>query len=82
MKMKSIRLDFPANVTNGLSNSQILAILGAALAIAHKKANTEPVKSTFLELAQSTVRARVNEFDDLREKNGGVPCTGPVFYIP
>ena len=85
MMMKSIRLDFPAEATNGVSPTQLLLALESAANRARAywaQVGDKGIESSLRAMAQAARDAQVEEFDDLREKNGGKPLVGPVFYIP
>lgn len=85
MMMKSIRLDFPAEATNGVSDAQLLLALESAASRAcayWAQVGDRGIESSVRAIAQAAREAQVEVYDDLREKNDGRPMVGPVFYIP
>lgn len=79
MKMKSVRIDFPAA---GVAEDTVIAWMQDAF-IAGATSKARPKKRELYEtLARAVVNSHVNEYDDCREHNFGRPTCGPVFYIP
>lgn len=68
MKMKSIRLDFPAHLAAGRSDEQIKGML---VVILRAMPDLLPMRNAFLNAA---LKVNVDSYDD----NDG----SPVFYIP
>lgn len=73
MKMKSIRLDFPAENLS-INNGDLLCILRDALQDKARTTSNLGVMNAAIAMSHSVANSDVDEYDD---RYGG-----PVFYIP